>query len=165
MAITPFTSEEKTNWHNSLPAKPCGSAMICVNKNHEMLAVKASYKDHWSVPGGVVDEDESPQAAALRELQEEVNITLTSDQIQFVDVVYHHPHDGKKDFIHFLFMATNVSDTPEPDMHEIVEAKWVSPSEFRELCRGVPHLVRAADIVEGLKPQQYLENTRSLTGR
>ncbi|HMI09222.1 MAG TPA: NUDIX hydrolase [Candidatus Saccharimonadales bacterium] len=165
MAITPFTTEEKANWHNNLPAKPCGAAMICVNKENKMLAVKASYKDHWSVPGGVVDEGESPQKAALRELQEEVNISLVSSQIKFVDVVYHHPQDDRKDFVHFLFMATNVNATATPDMHEIVEAKWVSPKEFRELCRGAPHLIRAADIVDGLNPQQYLENTRSLTGK
>lgn len=157
MAITPFTNEEKIAWHNKLPGKPCGAAMICLNSDKKMLAVKASYKDYWTVPGGVVDESESPQAAALRELKEEAGIVLAADSIRFADLVYHGPWNGMSDFMHFLFLAENIDAEFTPDGHEIMEIKWVTPVEFRTMCDERTHLMRAADIAEGLNLPLYLE--------
>jgi 8-oxo-dGTP diphosphatase len=159
MAIAPFTPEQHRDWHNSLPAKPTAVGLICLNQEGKMLAVKASYKDHWSLPGGVIDENESPRLAALRELQEETAITLAVDQLQFADVIYHYPKDGKRDLLHFLFIAKNVDAQATPDEHEITEAKWVTPNEFKQLCKNHPHLLRAAEIASGSTPPLYLENT------
>ena len=104
----------------------------------KVLMVKASYKDEWTFPGGVVDEDESPQAAALRELQEEVGVTLRPDDIQFLGVVYSAPNDGFKDRYNFAFY-TNVAteDTPLTlDPSEIEFAEWVPISEISARANG-----------------------------
>jgi 8-oxo-dGTP pyrophosphatase MutT (NUDIX family) len=37
-----------------------------------VLLVEPSYKPNWEIPGGVVEADESPWAAATRELSEEL---------------------------------------------------------------------------------------------
>ena len=43
-------------------------------------ARKPQYPLHWEFPGGKVEEDESPRDCMLRELKEEVGITVTKDQ-------------------------------------------------------------------------------------
>ena len=160
MTITPFNESELAAWRNNLPAKTCAAAVICVNNNREMLAVKASYKDRWSLPGGSVDRDEPPRTAALRELMEETQITLQPDDLQFAGVVHLAPNSGMRDSLYFLFIARGVSDQPQPDGHEILEAKWMNPEEFKEVAGGRPHALLAADIVsETATVGTYLEAT------
>ncbi len=71
----------------NLPRKRMASGVIFFNEAGEILIVKPSYKDHWSVPGGVIDKDESPRDAALREVKEEVGLDLKSC-VFFVSIIY-----------------------------------------------------------------------------
>lgn len=52
-----------------------------------VLVVKAYYKDYWSFPGGIVDGDETPRDAAVREVEEETGVRLDPDSLKFVMVV------------------------------------------------------------------------------
>ena len=53
-----------------------GSAAIFSDRHDHFLVVKPNYKDHWSLPGGAVEKDESPKHACLREVKEEIGIEL-----------------------------------------------------------------------------------------
>ena len=52
-----------------------------------MLLVEPVYKDYWEIPGGCVEADESPYAAAVRELQEELGIPVVPGRLLVVDWV------------------------------------------------------------------------------
>ncbi|MFD9038791.1 NUDIX domain-containing protein [Streptomyces bottropensis] len=57
------------------PARPTQSAAAVVRDTEDrILIVKPGYKDGWNLPGGGVDEGETPSLAARRELREEVGI-------------------------------------------------------------------------------------------
>lgn len=56
-------------YYKGLPKKRMGVGALFLNDKNEILIVKPSYKDHWSVPGGVVDENESPRQACIREVK------------------------------------------------------------------------------------------------
>lgn len=43
------------------------------------------YRDVWHLPGGGVEEGETKEEAMMRELQEEVGITVTKEQLQLID--------------------------------------------------------------------------------
>ena len=49
-----------------------------------LLIVKANYKPYWTVPGGIIDEGETPRQAAAREVFEEVGIHLNERNLTFV---------------------------------------------------------------------------------
>lgn len=49
-----------------------------------LLVVKANYKPYWTVPGGIIDDRETPRQAAVREAFEEVGIHLEEHDLTFV---------------------------------------------------------------------------------
>ncbi len=54
------------------------AAAIILNPCGEMLLVRKVGTTHFMLPGGKMDAGEAPRAALLRELQEELSLTLTA---------------------------------------------------------------------------------------
>ena len=50
-----------------------------------ILLVEPSYKDVWEIPGGVVDVGETPYEACLREIEEELGLTLRPGRLLVAD--------------------------------------------------------------------------------
>ncbi len=56
------------------PAYTVDAAIIIKNKILLIRRANNPYRGKWALPGGFVDMDETPEAAAQRELKEETNI-------------------------------------------------------------------------------------------
>lgn len=52
-----------------------------------VLLVEPSYKPNWEIPGGAVEADEAPWAAARRELREELGMDRPPGRLLVVDYV------------------------------------------------------------------------------
>lgn len=52
-----------------------------------VLLVEPTYKPQWEIPGGSVEADESPFATAVRELQEELGLSVPVSRLLVVDWV------------------------------------------------------------------------------
>jgi 8-oxo-dGTP diphosphatase len=50
----------------TLPRKRMGSGVLFRDATDRVLLVEPTYKDYWELPGGAVDDDESPHDAARR---------------------------------------------------------------------------------------------------
>ncbi|PKT67897.1 NUDIX domain-containing protein [Streptomyces populi] len=50
------------------------AAALLSNAAGEILIVNPTYKPFWNLPGGAVDQDETPEDAAAREVREELGI-------------------------------------------------------------------------------------------
>lgn len=50
-----------------------------------VLLVKPSYKQHWEIPGGVVEPEEAPRACCQRELMEELGLEIEVGRLLVVD--------------------------------------------------------------------------------
>ena len=97
-----------------------------------MLVVKASYKHYWSLPGGVVDESESPRAAAAASF-EETAIKLQEKDIQLAGVTYRQPHDGHKDSVYFYLKLRSILRWhSSPTAKEIETIEWLAPKNFEK---------------------------------
>ncbi len=71
-----FTAEEHPGFLKNLPKKPLSVGVILLNSQGHLLLVKPRYQETWSLPGGVVESEESPLEAALREVQEELGLRV-----------------------------------------------------------------------------------------
>lgn len=49
------------------------------------MIVKPTYKPAWEIPGGAVEDDESPAGACARELREELGISVAVGELVCVD--------------------------------------------------------------------------------
>ena len=69
-------NEKRQDWLDSLPKKTVATGLYVFDEQGKMLIVKPSYKEGWSVPGGVCESLESPTEALIREVREELGLII-----------------------------------------------------------------------------------------
>jgi 8-oxo-dGTP diphosphatase len=71
----------------TLPRKRMAAGVLLRDGAGRVLLVEPTYKDHWELPGGAVEADESPYDAAIREVTEELGIVVAPGRMLVVDWV------------------------------------------------------------------------------
>ena len=69
------------------PLKRSAATMLFTDAAGRVLVVKPTYKPRWELPGGAVEDDESPGAAATREIAEELGIDRPAGALLALDYV------------------------------------------------------------------------------
>ena len=117
-----------------------GVKVMLFNRAGELLLIRNSYgrTDVFTLPGGGIGMFETPTAAALREVREEVGVTaekLTLRSTHFSEA------EGKRDTVH-LFTAYAASE-PKADSVEVEEVRFfaldrlpepISPAVLRRIA-------------------------------
>jgi 8-oxo-dGTP pyrophosphatase MutT (NUDIX family) len=110
-----------------------GVAFRDIAADIEIAIIKVAPEMRWQLPKGLVDEGESNEAAALREVSEETGIE--ADLIEAIDTIeywfvgqYNGPRTRFHKFVHFFLMRYRGGDVRDHD-HEVEEARWVSIDE------------------------------------
>ncbi|CAN5913157.1 hypothetical protein BH23ACT10_BH23ACT10_09520 [soil metagenome] len=135
-ARAPRSAKERSQmFHDSRPRKIAAAAALCRDADGRLLVVYDRFKRSWTIPGGVVDADEDPAAAAQREAWEESGIKVTTGPLLGVF--------GARwpDRLVFVFEATPVEmiERPTPlHPHEISDVAWLPLDEA--LTRLAPHM-------------------------
>lgn len=98
-----------------------GVKVLLLNTRGELLLIRNSYGDSraFVLPGGGIRPFETPAAAALREVREEVGIA--AKRLTALSV-HQSQAEGKRDTVH-LFSAYS-ADMPIPDGVEVAEARF-----------------------------------------
>ena len=78
-----------------------GAGALFFNEAGELLLVKPTYRDFWSIPGGVVEDGESPRQACLREVREEIGLDVALGPLLVVD--YTSLATAPREALQFLF--------------------------------------------------------------
>jgi len=71
----------------TLHKRAASATLLLENAAGELLIVKSNYKKHWTTPGGVIDESETPLQAVVRETSEEIDVAIDPKTVSFVAVV------------------------------------------------------------------------------
>lgn len=104
-----------------------GAGALFRNPAGHVLLVRPTYKPSWEIPGGIVEEGESPRQCCARELVEELGYEGTLGRLLVVDWL---PDlGGRGDRVLFIFDAGAVADA-------FVESVKLPPEELSE-CQFV----------------------------
>jgi len=90
--------------------------------------------DTWGIPGGKLDEGETPCEGMLRELYEEVGIELEATCAEMFGSLYIEIPDLDTQYVFHMFYAP-LNAFPPITLHleEHLEARWVTPEEGMKL--------------------------------
>ena len=112
------------------------SSVILQNEEAKVLILETTYKEHWEVPGGGIEENESPLEAAVRETKEELGLELKNPRLVGVD--YRHTQGGKEEMLHFVFFGGVLADTEirkiKLQSDELKACRFVNIEEVHSLC-------------------------------
>ena len=89
------------SFYQSLPTKRISTGAIFQNSSGEYLLVKPHYRDWWQLPGGVVEEHELPYTGCLREVREELGLTVSAYRLICLD--YNSSRPPATESVYFIF--------------------------------------------------------------
>ncbi|MEO9529057.1 NUDIX domain-containing protein [Roseibium sp.] len=130
------------------PDAPRAAVSVLCHRDGRALFVrrgKPPYKDHWSLPGGLIELGETLVQAAARELLEETGVTAhLGDPVETFDSIQRDA-DGRvaTHFILTVFCGAYASGTPAAG-DDAAALDWVLPGELDERLTtpGTPERVR-----------------------
>ncbi len=119
-----------------MPYKIAVLCYIC-NSRGELLLLHRARKPNqhlYSPIGGKLEQatGESPYACALREIQEEIGITLTLADIALIGIVSERGHEGEAHWLMFCFEVKKPLDFPGRSIEEGV-LEWIAPEKVGAL--------------------------------
>ena len=109
--------------------------MVAVYVGPALLLVRSSYVVGWHLPGGGVRRGEMPEAAARRELVEEIGLVASALLPAGVACGI---WDGRQDRVHFFELRLVELPKLRLDNREIIEARLTSPSELNSMVLTGP---------------------------
>ena len=107
---------------------PTHGSLVAIWVNHRILLVKNSYVRYFSLPGGYVKSGESGIDAAIRELREEVGLTVTADDLK-ASIDESHEWEGKRERLEIFQLDLDAEPRIEVDNREVVSAAFHEPTE------------------------------------
>jgi 8-oxo-dGTP diphosphatase len=136
----------------SLPKKIMAAGAIFQNPDGDVLLVKPTYRDGWQLPGGVVEQGESPRIACLREVAEELGQPFSVMRPVLVD--YTRELNGfLVDHLEWIFegevLDAGKVESIQVDGAEISEYRFASRRKIDLLVEGL-HRKRIARALEAI---------------
>src|SRR5512139_1349190 len=89
------------DFYHSLPQKRMGAGCVFFDEQGRVLLVRPTYKPTWEIPGGVVEQNESPRDCCRREVREEIGLERQIGDLLVVD--YNSPTEAKTESLMFIF--------------------------------------------------------------
>lgn len=149
-------------YYKTLPQKRMAVGALFFNEQGQILILKTSYKKYWTLPGGVVEQDESLSLALRREVKEEVNLDVLDFKLAALD--YCPPKLVNKilntESLQILFDCGTINQATEAlikiDNDEIIDYKFSEVAEALKIL-GIPLRKRLRTYLE-TKETLYLES-------
>ena len=125
---------------------------LFLNKKGEVLIVKPTYRQDWLLPGGLVEEAESPRKACAREISEELNLTIPLSRLLCIE--YHSNDTEQTESVQFVFYGGLLEELQLPSIilqaSELSEYRFVPREEAQhllscKLAKRLPYCLQALE--------------------
>lgn len=127
--------------------------MVAVYVGPALLLVRSSYRSGWHLSGGGVRRGEMPEAAARRELKEEIG--LGAPALVPAGVVSGN-WDGRRDTVHFFELRLVELPKLRLDNREVIAARLIPPAELQSMALSASvaaYLNRSAAVLPTRGPR------------
>lgn len=108
--------------------KSCGC--IIINENNKILLIH-QLKGHWGLPKGHVEDNETEEQTAIREVKEETNLDVKINTNYRYTMEYSPKENVEKQVV--FFVAKNITDNIIVQEEEVQGAKWLNIEDAIEL--------------------------------
>jgi 8-oxo-dGTP pyrophosphatase MutT (NUDIX family) len=119
-----------------LPRKRGIGQMLIRDTDGRVLLCQLTYKPDWDLPGGVIEVNESPAEAVMREVEEELSLQVPTGRLLLTDWLP--PWGGWDDAICLVFdggeHSATLVDQVIPQAREIASVAFVHPDDLDEVC-------------------------------
>lgn len=126
-----------------------GAVVVLTDPVGRVLLVRSRHHQGWALPGGLLRRGEPADAAAAREVAEELGIALTADRLVDCGAVV----DAHAQQVTAVFRAEPgepATGPAAPDRVETLEYRWFPAAGLPDpLARGTPESLRRAGLVPG----------------
>jgi ADP-ribose pyrophosphatase YjhB (NUDIX family) len=126
-----FTDADTQAWYAGLATMYGAAAALITDPSGRVLLVKPNYRDHWSLPGGVLEHGEPPHLGCAREVAEEVGLKITVGPLLVVDWAPPN-HERPRPVMFFVFDGGETS--PDVDIRlqeeDLEDYRFTDPGEF-----------------------------------
>lgn len=158
MALSPYFRGLRERVGNALLVLP-SVAVLVSGESGRLLFVRDAGTLFWQTPGGVIEPDESPWDAAVRESAEEAGVEIRIEAIRTVlggpQFRVEYPNGDVISCVTTVFDAHVVGGEARADMDETVEVGWFSLAELGRLELS-PFTVAMLEAVYGSERARYL---------
>ncbi len=94
-------------WFASLPGVVIAAGALITDPHGRVLLVKPNYRELWSLPGGICEFGEAPQAGCVREVAEETGLDVVPGRLLAID--WSRPYGKQaRPIMHFVFDGGSV---------------------------------------------------------
>lgn len=123
-------------------------------KDRTMLVERSRGKEIYLAPGGKVEQDETPEQTVIRELGEEVGITVTAEQLDFFGTFYAPAATHPDQTIRMdVFVVQNWEGDPKPGA-EVQELRWITSTIPAGIYVGS---IFAHEVIPRLKERDLID--------
>lgn len=113
-----------------------GSCVLCENKGKILLVkqFRAPYKEVlWEIPAGKINNGESPDETAKRELEEEGGVKAKRVELMYLT----YPSPGYTNEKIYIYKAKGITDSKTNlDEDEFLTSRWFSKREIKKMIKN-----------------------------
>jgi 8-oxo-dGTP diphosphatase len=154
MGLSPYLQGIRSRIGHDFLLLPGVSAMV-FNDKDQLLLGRRSDNGRWSIIGGIVDPDEEPADAVVREVLEETGVTVKVDRVSGVYTSRRltYPNGDLAQYVTIAFRCSVVSGSPCVNDDESLEVAYFSvnnlpadihPDYVQRIHDALPRGVRPA---------------------
>ena len=128
-----YTEEENRVWRASQPQKMIVVKVVIKSDLGNILLAKPDYKKTWQLPGGGVENGESPEQAAVREVKEELNLDILDSDLAIKGTIYKPDEE-------LLFIVYEYTKLIAEDIKFDLQADEITDFQFAQVQNVAPLL-------------------------
>ncbi len=114
--------------------------ILVFDAEKKVMLVRHSDSNVWVAPGGMIEPDETPAQAAIREMQEEtgciVNLTTILGVYGGPEFQVQYQNGDKTGYVMIVFQAEISTGELKPDGNEILDIQFFTFEETKTLPQG-----------------------------